>query len=250
MVSICEWEISYVGCPDTSVLGENKDFYENIAKTYLWNWTERQFGVCDEMVRPCRMDCGEGSTFMGQPSPFQPMLIDGKWFNIGCSKCGDQCGCNTLYGIKLPGPVDSVTEILIDGQPVTDYRLDMSTVYRSQSWPKCQDLMKKDTEENTFSITYKKGIPVPEGGQLATGILAIEFAKAACKDTTCQLPKRLQSITRQDVSIAVLDTFDDIDAGHTGIWMVDSWVNSVTKPKQRGSASNVVSPDTRRKFAR
>jgi hypothetical protein len=87
---------------------------------------------------------------------------------------------------------------------------------------------------NTFQITYQRGVPVPTGGQLAAGLLACEYAKALCNDSSCQLPKRVQSISRQGVTVAaVLDSFDDIDTGHTGIWLIDSWVASVTKSAPR-----------------
>jgi hypothetical protein len=96
--------------------------------------------------------------------------------------------------------------------------------------------------ENTWSVTYQQGKPVPVGGQIAAGLLACELAKAACGDKSCGLPQRVQSITRQGVTVAVLDAFDDIDTGHTGIWLIDSWVASVTKRPRRW---RVLSPDRR-----
>src|SRR3546814_4772015 len=50
---------------------------------------------------------------------------------------------------------------------------------------------------------------------ISAGRLANELAKAACNDKSCGLPQRVQSITRQGVTVAVLDSFDDIDTGHT-----------------------------------
>lgn len=246
MESVCEWEISYNGCEGEPNLGENKEFFENIATSYLWNWTNQQFGLCEETVRPCRQDCGRNatSTFGGSRAPFAPVLMDGRWLNIGCGFCGDTCGCNMLHAITVPGPVAEVTTVKIDGASVTDYKVQGNTLYRNDPWPMCQNMMEPDTAPGTYSITYKRGLAVPEGGQMAAGILAEEFSKAACGDKTCQLPKRLQSITRQDVTMAMLDTFDDIEKGHTGIWIVDSWIASVTKTKQR---SRVYSPDIQKR---
>ena len=99
------------------------------------------------------------------------------------------------------------------------------------------------TAPGTFSIAYDYGREVPIGGQLAAGVLACELAKAACRDSSCALPQRIQSITRQGVTVAVLDAFDDIDSGHTGIWLIDSWVSSIVKPLRPG---RICSPDVPR----
>src|SRR3546814_20601967 len=87
-----------------------------------------------------------------------------------------------------------------------------------------------DGAEDTWSVTYVKGYAVPKGGQVAAGMLAVELAQAACNDKTCGLPRRVQSVTRQGVNVAVLDAFDDIDQGPTGIWAIDSGVAYVFRP--------------------
>src|SRR3546814_20637846 len=71
-------------------------------------------------------------------------------------------------------------------------------------------------------------------------MLAVERAKAACNDKSCGLPRRVQSVTRQGVTVAVLDAFDNIDEGHTGIWLIDSWVASVVR---RPRKMRVLHPD-------
>jgi hypothetical protein len=84
---------------------------------------------------------------------------------------------------------------------------------------------------------------VPIGGQVAAGKLALELQKAACGASGCELPKRWTNIARQGVTIsAALDTYDDIEKGRTGIWIVDSWVTSVTKAD---IGFSVASPDLR-----
>jgi hypothetical protein len=45
----------------------------------------------------------------------------------------------------------------------------------------------------------------------------------------------------------MLDAFDDIEKGHTGIWIIDSWVTSITQPPAR---SVVLSPDVPRSYRR
>src|SRR3546814_14899634 len=77
-------------------------------------------------------------------------------------------------------------------------------------------------EADTWSILYNRGYPVPAGGQVAAGLLAVELAKAACGDKSCGLPQRVQAITRQGVTIAVLDAFADTDTRHTALWLLGS----------------------------
>lgn len=256
----CEWPADYSACggglpePLASLPASGVVMFEKMAATYLWNWTGRKYGACPVTIRPCRDNCLEGvNTFNGlggtglTGAPWTPVIIDGAWHNIGCGTCGDSCGCGTTESIKLPGPIQSILSIQIDGVilPPTAYRVDnhfFLVRMDGGSWPSCQDIDAPNGEVGTWSITYTRGIPVPSGGQVAAGLLANELAKAACGDKSCGLPQRVQSITRQGVTVAVLDSFDDIDTGHTGIWLIDSWVASVTRRPRNWRVRN---PDQR-----
>lgn len=256
----CQWPLSFAGCaggtPPAIWAGapeESRDLFARMAAEYLWRWTGRTLGVCEVTVRPCRQDCPDGrSTFHGSgPSGslrWQPVLIGGEWFNLGCGSCGDACDCyGATSALRLPGPVASVVEVNLDGEildPDTAYRLEGDRLYRvdGKGWPTCQNMAAAPGEPGAWTITYEHGVPVPPGGQVAAGLLAIELLKAACGDKSCGLPQRVQTVTRQGVSVAVLDSFDDIDKGHTGIWLIDSWVASMSQPPRR---SVVLSPDTR-----
>lgn len=263
----CEWPIRYTQCdPNSKFLALEKDeaeIYETMAIEHLWRWTGRRFGTCTVEARPCRQDCDKrGSTFWGTSgggsgSPWTPVLISGNWFNISCGACGDSCDCspNRVASLRLPGPISSVTEVMIDGTILdpSKYAIEASRyLLRTDggAWPICNDYSRDPSQvpepgaDVAWSVTYERGVNVPVGGQVAAGILAEEFFKAACRDSSCQLPQRLQSLSRQGVAIGILDTFEDIDTGHTGIWLIDNWVASVTNSPSR---SRVYSPDIRRK---
>lgn len=266
MTGPCEWPVSYVGCggmPDilSSMPASGVEAFESMATEYLWRWTQQTFGLCTVTIRPCRQDCGMfESTFygfsgpllpLGSTAPFLPVLLNGQWMNLGCGRCGDRCSCSQVHEVVLPGPIYEIVDVVIDGQLLmpTAYRVDnRASLVRidGQAWPLCND-MSSDSglgtgAAGTWEVTYKRGAEVPTGGQVAAGILAVEFAKAACEDASCRLPKRVQTVTRQGVTIGMLDTFDDIDVGHTGIWLVDSWVASTSKTAR---GSRVYSPDVR-----
>lgn len=246
----CDWPVDYCAteppAPLNAMTADRVQRYERMAVEYLWNWTRQKFGTCTVALRPCRTPCaGLANT---SRAPFTPALIGGQWYNLACGVCGDTCGCGDTPTLVLPGPAGSVEEILIDGAVLSPsaYRLDNGrylTRLDGYRWPTCQDLTAPTTDPDTWEITYTLGTPVPVGGQIAAGVLTRELAKAACNDTTCQLPQRIQSISRQGIDI-VMDSFEDLEKGGTGIWVIDAWVSSVTRAPTR---SSVHSPDVPRR---
>jgi len=260
MTGPCAWTVSYAACSTCAPLDdmseEERATFEGMAAEFLWNWTLRQFGICSVALRPCRADCVSWTTFfgggpfprgIGGPGRSWPYLIDGKWFNQRGCGCRGSCTCAVPNSLELPGPVSAVTEVLIDGDVLAPaaYRLDGNLLIRldGETWPSCQSLELPATEDGTWQITYDRGQEVPAGGQIAAGLLACELAKAACHDSTCQLPQRLQTVTRQGVTLAMIDKFEGLDKGRTGLWLVDSWVASVIQPRR---SSRVFSVDVRR----
>lgn len=244
----CAWPIADIPCDYAD------ESFAEMAVAYLWNWTGRQFGVCDLTIRPCRRDCPEGESLYygtsGHPlplggGPWTPVLFRGDWLNLTCGRCRDRCGCDRPSTLRLPGPVHTVTSVTIDGDVLdaSAYRVDNRGVLIRQdgeSWPTCQDLGKPAGEPGTWSVTYERGVPVPTGGQVAAAVLACELSKAVAAPGECKLPQRIQTITREGVTVGFLDSFEGIERGQTGVWLIDSWVASVTKRPKR---TRVLSPD-------
>ena len=266
----CSWPISYSTCNQGeseivqsyfSMPASGMATYEQMAVGYLWRWTGRSLGTCQVKVRPAKNDLHPGvSTFNGF-GPFtdggwgglwRPVIIDGLWYNLGCGDgCGgDSCHCNTVgpTTLRLPGPIASVTSVVIDGVPVSPsaYRVDNSNLLvrqDGQAWPRCQQMDLPDGAVGTFDVTYQRGVAVPAGGDVCAGVLALELWKASCNDDSCGLPKRIQTITRQGVTVAMIDNFNDVKAGATGIWIIDAWLASLNQVPRR---ARVLSPDLRR----
>lgn len=258
----CGWTPNYAGCTADQAVIDGwpeglKDAAETMASDLLNSWTGGLYGSCAETIRPCREVRPPSNralhefreTTTGDRLPWNPVMVDGSWYSIGCGSCGNRCGCDGPATLSLPWPVESITSVTIDGILLSAdaYRVDRKRLLvrtDGGGWPATQNMAAAPGEPDTFVIEYMHGIPVPVGGQIAAGILAMELGKALCDDNTCRLPERVQTVTRQGVTVAMLDSFEGIESGRTGIWTVDSWVASVTEGPRR---STVMSPDYRRR---
>lgn len=215
-----------------------------VASEVLWSLTARQFGLCTITLRPCRRDC-YGSTWPGWGQWWEygtyptPALIGGSWFNLTCGSCDDGCSCTRVSDVMLPGPVWEVGLVKVDGEILvkgTDYRLDD---YRrlvrlgGNEWPICNNLNLDDSQPGTWSVTFAQGQPVPELGRLAVGILATEIAKMLICDSSCALPKPVQSLSRQGVNLTFLDPNEVFADGRTGLYLPDLFISTYNPNKLR-----------------
>lgn len=217
------------------------------ASFVLWALGGRRHGICSVTVRPCAERCAPSGLWHSWGSGWQPVLYEGAWLNVcGCGS-GDGCSCGPVSEIILPArPVASVESVSIDGVALVegdDYRLDGSRLVRLDGeWPTCQNMEAAADAEGSFTVSFSWGTPVDALGQMAAGELACEFAKALRGDASCALPQRVQSITRQGVSLALLDPLDFLAEGRTGLYTVDLWLATVN-PSGLASGPMVWSPD-------
>lgn len=228
---------------------EIKEYATALATLVLWAATGRRYGRCLITVRPCgpsdpvlyrtyNVEGGGFWTLLGAPGGG----VIGPVSLTGC--CGAGCACSPSEVI-LPGPVSEVVEVRQDGVVVnTDgYRLDGDRLVRlnGQAWPVSQDLGLPITEENTWSVEYRRGREVPPVLQNAAGLFACEVAKAR-SGGSCALPARITSVSRQGVDVQLLQVEDFLEKGLTGYEQVDMVIRALN-PNSLHAAPRVLSLD-------
>jgi hypothetical protein len=140
------------------------------------------------------------------------------------------------FAIKLPhDQVIAVTDVLVQGVAFTAYRLLKS------GWLERTDGGRWLEFNGDTVITYTYGDAPPESGVRAVVNLATELAKDAIGEK-CDLPKRVTSITRQGISVAVIDPMLFMKEGRTGLYAVDLFLTAVN-PQSRPRSATVWSPD-------
>ena len=253
----CAWTID-TGCVpgwDTAT-AEDRERATEWATFILDALTGHQFAQCPVTVRPCGPRCSMptgyttwpvASPAQGDPGPWMtPYILDGAWRN--CS-CGGGCSCLPACRVDLGVPVAEITEVRVNGLVLTEsaYQLQGQFLVRvdgGECWPSCQDTATPDTEDGTFSVTYRPGRMLPVAGQIAAGKLAGEFLKA-CAGSSCALPAQISSLSRQGVDVEFVDPATVFENGRTGIHEVDLFITAVNPTGMR-RRSRVMSPDVRR----
>ncbi len=224
----CEWpvEVPVDCCPGWAELSaEQQERAIRLATKVIWAATGRRYGVCTNIVRPCGNDrrCGDCGSFNWVNGWMYPFILDGLWRNCACD-CA--CDCKPRCQIKLAGWVDNVTEVLIDGVILAGsaWRVDDNQwLVRTdgECWPRCQDYNDDVPAAGTMQVTYGRGEPVPPDILDITALLACEFAKACNGLAGCRLPGRMQSLSRQGVTVTNIDIDKMLAKGLTGIPDID-----------------------------
>jgi hypothetical protein len=223
------------GCiTDGTVTQEQVD----VASELLYILSGLQFaGNCERVVRPTKRYLRNDGPITWQSSVdvTEQFRYDRSWGACGCTWAGgvQDLGCPRLSMIGLGAyPIKEVTSVLVDGAVVPpseyqvfDYRwlVNLTDV----GWPCCQNLRLPSTEVGTFEVTHEFGNFPPASGVYAANKLSCELALACENSSACRLPRRVQSITRQGVSAVLVDPFDFLDRGRTGIIEVDMFLQAV-----------------------
>lgn len=271
---LCEldgWELDR-SCMDipAGTTEETVERWRRVAAELLFALTGNRYGPsCPVTVRPCRKACAEtyerffnqgqflggGYRFTG---PFLPYMAGGRMYNASLCGCESTCHCGPeLCEVYLPGPVYDIVSVNIDGEtvaPSTYGILDGRYLVRASNtpadaqggtcWPSCQDMSLPPGEENTFTVTYRTGIPVPAMGRAALSALTAHYIRG-CEGCGCGVSnnRNLSRLSRQGVDLQFVDAQEVLSDGRTGIEIVDQWIFAVN-PSRLPRQMRVVSPDS------
>lgn len=197
------------------------------AVQVLWSSTGRQFGACPVIARPVLCDWFGQLAWNWYGAPWQPVdLGDGTWANL---PAGPPWNSIDPTRARLLGPVNQITSVKIGNVVFSsaNYRLDDGEdLVRTDglSWPLWQDTSLPGTDTTAFVVNYTIGIPVPAILAAMAGTYALEFARATSPNasTKCRLPSRVKTITRQGVTIDMVDPTVLLEKGLTGLPDVDA----------------------------
>lgn len=222
-----------VGNPDDEVL------VASAATHVLWALSGRRFGICDMgPLRPVARDClGAFAYERRWQTPvafgvgYWPYDNDW-WWSIGARY-------PTPGQVKLPGPIAQLTEVRLNGVSLAltgasrAVRVDawrQLTLLNGETWPTWQDPALEDGPGTAF-VSYGRGVPVPELGELAMNELVTELSKSCAGDKTCRLPSRIREMTRKGMTFAMINPQDFIDKGRLGLDACDMFLMTVNPTK-------------------
>lgn len=201
----------------------------------LYSFSGRQFsGGCASTVILDRLPGGTGYC-----AAWTPMGVDAATAVSGARPV--RWARDQIVAVLPGSPVTSVQSVTIAGTPVDfEVRPASGQIWRAdrRPWPL----------DGTAAITYRHGLAPDAGGRRAAVLLALELGKAGA-GLDSDLPRRISSITREGVSIGMLDTFDHLDKSQTGILEIDMWLAAVNPARLRRRPS-VVSVDMPRTYRR
>lgn len=243
------WDPDTSCCPDwDTYTPELQQSAIDYATFVLWAATGRRFGLCTKTVRPCTgTTCNQAGIygFYWSEGAWLPYILNGLWRNYTCG-----CVCSATCQVYLPGPVNSIISVTVDGETVdpASYRVDNAQwLVRTHNesiedcWPSMQDFNMDPPAADTFVVSYLRGLAVPPVLQKAAGELACEWAKS-CLGLPCRLPSRVTSISRQGISVSLVNVDELLRNGLTGLESVDQIIHSVN-PFGLASSMKIASPD-------
>ena len=212
---------------------------EAMAVSLLHSLTGRVFGLREQTVRPCFGPPPGYSTYAGYSGDggragavFWPGMMLGGLNVVGACGCSSSCGCVGKSEVALPGPVHSITSVIVDGVTLAGSAYKVKNrrwLLRTDGaeWPQVQNLDVDDDAVGAFTVTYKQGISVPTDGQIAAGAVAVDMLRSLTGGNgVCKLPTNVVSANREGLQMD-FDPAAYMEAGLTGIDEADQWIRTV-----------------------
>lgn len=232
----CGWTLTEWPAGSPAATTEQKATAEAAAAHTLWALSGRVFGVCEVTVSPV-------------VEPVQPSTYDGPYGAVsrwpGRAGCGCVSACRCVVSqrrVHLPGPVQAVTSVAVAGVTLD---ADQYEVHNRRWLVRLDGLLWPlyTGDPHAFTVTYMRGLPIPDGAMRAFGDLAAHYLGQLVSTGQCSIPVAAQSISRQGVDIQLIDPEDLAAVGRTGVASADQWLAEVNPSGQRRAPSRVFSPD-------
>lgn len=239
-------------CPDSVDAYLTQEVID-VASDLLFELSGRRFpGACEDVVRPCAQSIGGHEVRSFSYNSY-------RWTSWCHCNAGPRCGCSRGSVVQLGGyPITEIDEVKVDGVALDDslYRVDDWRYLRrlpdpdgrNPGWPCCQNIDLATTEEDTFEVSYTYGYSPPVAGQRAAAYFACQLYLSCVGDESCQLPDSVQSITRQGVSMLLINP-GELFANGTGLPRVDLFIRTYNRSGGRGPA-RISTPDIPRHITR
>lgn len=228
---------------DPSQVGMPKNVVEYaivVASEILYRVSGRQYtSMCERVVLPgcdrtCKLSPAYNDSHLHRDTDYSSGAFSG-------SSCCSNTTCDTCYpdSIELPGPINSVIEIVIDGVilPSSAYRIiGHKKLVRVDggTWPNNNNLTRSpyDVEDpanpwddcsQAWLVRYYQGKCPPLMGQLAAAALAKTIADDICVEKC--LPNNTARITAEGLDVRLISRFQSIYKNHKfGIKEVDTFL--------------------------
>lgn len=206
-----------------------RTYADLVGAAAMWAATGRRFDQCSQIARPV-LACAHWSEVDMIANGSPPTYIDSNLW-VGLPGWGLCCQEIDPARARLKGPVNSITSVTIDGVVVApaNYRLDEGWwLVRTDGgqWPWWQNIDLPSGAVGTFVVSYKQGVPIPAVLLAASGTYALEVARSVHDSTLCRLPSRASSITRQGITIELIDPTVLLQNGLTGISDIDALIQA------------------------
>jgi hypothetical protein len=185
------------------------------ASNIVWMLSARQWsgGGCRARYTPDPAPCDH----------YRPLLPQsGDLLDPAGRDTNTWCACNQPARFRLPDRAGvDIESVTVDGTV-----LDPALYYLDRGWLTRTDTGGWPLGGDRTVVIYTYGLPPPDDGKRAVVALGIELAKARAGDSTCRLPARVTSVTRQGVTLAMLDPLTMFDKGRTGLYEVDLFLTA------------------------
>ena len=227
----CDWPIILNCAPSTPFDPEILVLAQESAADIMNAATARRLGVCTSTFAPlppppCQVGHVSGWSLV---DPRLGVSYGAERFRAWDSSSRPAgCSCDDGTRIRLwHTRVIDIVQVIVGGLEVdpANYYLDGNILVRDdgEAWPTNQTGRRGST--TSWEITYRHGIPVPNAGAIATGVLACEIAMALTNDDECSLPQRTKTYTNHaGLTIGFIDPMEFLTDGLTGLYVPDQWI--------------------------